>query len=51
MNGSRLFLFFSSMDPDDPTAMPVDMSQYIDMDPTALPVDMPEGMEEARAAA
>jgi hypothetical protein len=32
VNGSRLYLFFSSMDPDDPTALPVDMSQYIDLE-------------------
>ena len=41
VNGSRLYLFFSSMDPDDPTALPVDMSQYIDME---------DGMAAARAA-
>ena len=35
VNGSRLYLFFSSVDPDDPTAMPIDMSQYIDMEEAA----------------
>ena len=49
VNGSRLYVFFSSMDPDDPTALPVDMSQYIDMDPTALPVL--ESTEEGVASA
>jgi len=34
------------MDPDDPTALPVDMSQYIDMEGG----DMEDGMAAARAA-